>query len=109
MWFLVLLFVIVVVTLYVGIGTMLAKEKPYGIASISALVGSIYAWFVDAKTNFTEYILTPGFETLYGVRGIDLYGLGAVFMIVGLVAVSLVAFFNAVSSWSRDTPFSLWK
>jgi len=109
MWLMVAFLVIGVVTLYVSIGTMLAKYKPYGVASISALVGAIYVWLVETKTNFSEYILTPAIETLSGVRGWDLYGLGTVVMLFGLIAVVLVAFFNAIVTWSRDTPFSLWR
>lgn len=101
--------VIGVVTLYVSVGTMLAKYKPYGVASVSALGGAIYVWILETKTNFTAYILTPALETIYGVRPWELYNLGAVVMLVGLIAVVIVAFFNAIVTWSKDAPFSLWR
>jgi len=100
------LFIGIVVVAVVSIGVMLGKYKPYGIASLSALVGGIYAWIVNATTNFTEYILEPAFES---GRAWDLYRIGAVVMTIGLIAVGLVAFFNAISTWSRDEPISLWK
>lgn len=108
-WVLLIFLVIGVVTLYVSIGTMLAKYKPYGVASVSALGGSIYVWILETKTNFTEYILTPALETLYGIRPWNLYNLGSVVMFFGIIAVVLVAFFNAITTWTRDTPFKLWR
>jgi len=106
MMLLVALFIGIVVVAVVSIGVMLGKYKPYGIASLSALVGAIYAWFVNATTNFVEYILTPAFES---GRAWDLYRIGALVMTLGLILVGLVAFFNAISTWSRDEPISLWK
>ena len=108
-WVLLIFLVIGVVTLYVSIGTMLAKYKPYGVASISALGGAIYTWFLETETNFTEYILVPAWDTLSGVREAGLYEVGAIVMLFGLIAVVLVAFFNAITTWTRDTPFSLWR
>ena len=109
MIFILTLLLIGIVVLYVSIGTMLAKNKPYGVASISALGGAVYTWILETKANFSQYILEPALEVVYGTRAIDLYGIGAVVMVVGMFAVIIVAFFNAVTTWSRDAPFSLWR
>ena len=103
-------FWILIATLIGGsVGIMLGKARSLNLATIGGFSGMIYGYYVETKINFSQYILTPAWESIMGERTPGIFEVGAIFLIIAMCVVGSIAFYNAVATWTKDEPFALWR
>jgi len=90
-------------------GIMLGKAKSLNLATIGGFSGMIYGYYVETKLNFTNHILTPAWEAAMGERAPGIFEVGAIFLIIAMCVVGIIALYNALATWSKDEPFALWR
>ena len=105
LWF----WIIIAVLLSGSVGIMIAEAKALNFATIGGISGMIYAYYVETKLNFDAYILTPAWEVVVGERTPGIFEVGAIFMIIAMAVVGIIALYNALATWTKDRPFALWR
>lgn len=104
-----IIFLLVIVILAVSIGVMLGEVKPTSWGTIGGFSGMIYAYCIETQMNFSEYILTPAWEVITGVRTPGIYEIGAIFLLIAMFLVGIIALYNAIVTWTKDKPIALWR
>lgn len=76
------------------------KSVKWGI--LATTLGSIWTWILIAWGNFVLFIWIPAWETIMAQRPIDVYEIGAVILVFGLIVYLLSMLRTAIISWTRD-------
>ena len=88
---------------------MLGAVKPITPALVGTTAGIIYASLLETHQNFTTFVIEPGTDFMLGIAQFTVYNFGAFMLTTALIFVTFVAFINAVVSWNRKEPISLWR
>ncbi len=103
------LWILIAVLIGGSVGIMMGEARSLNYATIGGVTGMIYAYYVETKLNFDKYILTPAWEVIMGERTPGIFEVGAIFLIIAMGVVAIIAFYNAVATWTKDKPFALWR
>lgn len=106
LFFIVLLVIVILAT---SIGIMLGGAKQMSWGTIGGFTGMIYAFYIETKMNFSNYILVPAWESISGTRTPGIYEIGAIFLLISMSLVALIAFYNIIATWTKDKPIALWR
>jgi len=103
------LWILVAILIGGSVGIMIAEAKALNFAMFGGITGMIYAYYIETKLNFDKYVLTPAWEVVTGVRTPGIFEIGAIFLIIAMCVVGIIAFYNALATWTKDKPFALWR
>ena len=98
---------LVVLAIFISIGMMLGASKSLRLPVIAFVFGIIYLYYIES-TNFSEYIMTPAWETIMGTRSPSVFDWGATFFLLSIIFVFIVALYNSFTSYYRQGVVRLW-
>ena len=103
------LWILIAVLLAGSVGVMLGEAKSLNFATIGGFTGMIYAYYIETKLNFDNYMLTPAWEVIQGTRTPGIFEVGVIFLIFSSIVVGIIAFYNGLITFTKNKPFALWR